>query len=137
MNAIPPLVTAVATLFVGIFVIIREKGSRVSILYLIYALSACLWLFSYAMARFSPVDQVVFRWAKVLHAGVALIPAALYHFTVVVLRIYQNNKRSVRVVRAAAAFFLGAVLFTNALFDGFYYYSWGPIHSISGSDFPS
>lgn len=126
VHALPPLVTAAATLFVALFVIIREKGSRVSILFLVYDLAVSLWLFSYAMARFSPVEQVVFWWAKVLHTGLALLPAALYHFTVVVLQTYQKRKRSVWVVWGVAAFFLGVVLFTNALFDGFYQYSWGP-----------
>jgi PAS domain S-box-containing protein len=126
INAVPPLAAAVATLFVGLFVIIREKGSRVSILFLIYDLTVFLWLFSFAMARFSPVEQVVFWWAKALHVGLALLPAALYHFTVVVLQTYQKRRRSVWVLWAVGAFFLGVVLFTNALFDGFYHYSWGP-----------
>ena len=136
VNAIPPLVTAVATLFVGLFVIVREKGSRVSILFLIYALTAYLWLFSYAMARFSAVEQVVFWWAKALHAGLALLPAALYHFTVVVLQLYQKNKRSVHAVWAVATFFLGIILFTNVLFDGFYHYSWGPYTKYTWFGFP-
>jgi PAS domain S-box-containing protein len=135
-SAIPPLVTAVATLFVGLFVIIREKATRVSILFLIYAFTAFLWLFSYAMVRLSPIEQVVFWWAKVIHAGLALLPAALYHFTVVVLQSYQNNKRSVWVAWAVAAIFLGVILFTNALFDGFYYYSWGPYTKYKWFGFP-
>lgn len=136
VNAIPPLITAVATLFVGLFVILREKGSRVSILFLIYALTAFLWLFSYAMARFSPVEQVVFLWAKILHVGIALLPAALYHFTAVVLQTHEKRKRSLRVVWAAAMLFLALVLFTNALFEDFYYYHWGPYIKYKWSSIP-
>ncbi len=125
-HAVPALLTAVSTLLVGFFVVIRERGSRVSILYFLYALTTFLWLFSYAMARFSPIDSVVLWWARSLHAGVVLLPAALYHFTVVVLQIEHTHRRSVLAVWAAAAFFLVMILFTNALFNDLYHYSWGP-----------
>jgi PAS domain S-box-containing protein len=124
-HAVPPLVTAFAIFFLGLFVVIREKGSRVSLLYLLYTLTVDLWLFSFSMTWFAASEQIAFLWLKVAHIGVIMIPAALYHFTAVVLRSEQQNRQRIRTAWALSTIFLAVCLLTNTLFETFNHYSWG------------
>jgi PAS domain S-box-containing protein len=124
-HAVPPLVTAIAILFLGSIVLIREKGSRESLLYLSYTLAASSWMFCASMALFMSSEVMAYRWMKFANAGVTMIPAALYHFTVVVLQTDKKHRWRVRFAWAISAVFLVVTLSTNILFDGFYHYSWG------------
>jgi len=125
IHAVPPLVTAFFVLLLGLSVVVREKGSRVSLLYLSYTLAACAWLFAAALALFMPSEERAYEWMKFANAGVAMIPAALYHFSVVVLGLEQGRRRRVWFAWAVSTFFLAISLLTDILFDGFYHYSWG------------
>jgi PAS domain S-box-containing protein len=135
-TAAPPFIASAATLVVSIFVMVRERVSRVSLLFFVYALTASLWLFAFAMAESSPVEQVIIWWARAAHAALALLPAALYHFTVVVLQIDEHRRRSVRAVWIIGAVFLVMALFTDSLFTGLYRYSWGSFTRYTWSSVP-
>jgi PAS domain S-box-containing protein len=124
-HAIPPLLTAIAIFSLGLFVVIRERGSRVSLLYGCYTLAASTWMFFAAVALFLRTEEQAYVWMTFANAGVSMIPAALYHFTVVVLREEGRHRRAVRTAWAVSTVYLAASLFTRALFDGFYHYSWG------------
>ncbi len=125
IHAIPPLVTAIAILFLGVIVVVRENGSRVSLLYLAYTLAASAWMFCAAMALLMSSEAMAYRWMTFASASVTVIPAALYHFTVVVMQTDDRDRRLVQLAWTASAIFLAVTLLTNVLFDGFYHYSWG------------
>ncbi len=125
LHALPPLVTAFSILLLGLIVVAREKGSRVSLLYLVYTLAASGWMFCASMALFMSAEEMAFQWMKFANAGVAMIPASLYHFTVVVLETEKRDQQRVWFAWAVSTLFLGVTLLTNVLFDGFYHYSWG------------
>ena len=125
IHAVPPLLTAFSVLFLGLIVAVREKGSRVSLLYLIYTLAACTWLFSASMSWFSSSEQIAFQWIKLANTGVTAIPAALFHFTVLVLGTDKQHRLRIRISWIISAFFLALTLLTNVLFERFYHYRWG------------
>ncbi len=125
LQALPPLITAIAILLLGLTVVIREKGSRESLLYLSYTMAASAWMFCASMALFMSSEDMAFRWMKFASAGVAMIPAALYHFTVVVLQVDTRHRRRVRLAWVVSTLFLAVSLLTNLLFNSFYHYSWG------------
>jgi PAS domain S-box-containing protein len=124
-HALPPLITAFAILSLGLIVAVREKGSRVSLLYLGYTLAASAWMFCAAMALFMSSEDVALQWMRFANAGVTMMPAALYHFTVVVLEAEKRHRLRIRSAWAVSALFLSITLLTDLLFDGFYHYSWG------------
>jgi len=125
LHAVPPLTTAFSVLLLGLIVVVREKGTRVSLLYLSYTLAACAWLFSASMALFMSSEERAYEWMKFANAGVTMIPAALYHFTVVVLGLEKGHRTRIWFAWAVSTLFLAISLLTNVLFDGFYHYSWG------------
>ena len=125
IHALPPLLTAIAILVLGLVVVIREKGSRVSLLYFSYTLAASGWMFSAAFALFLTSEEWIYHWMKIANAGVTMIPAALYHFTVVVLDNERQHRRLVALAWVASFFFMVVTLFTDAMFGGLNHYSWG------------
>jgi PAS domain S-box-containing protein len=125
LHAVPPLVTAVSVLTLGLIVVVREKASRVSLLYLSYTVAAFTWLFSASQALFIPSEELSYKWMKFANAGVTMIPASLYHFTVVVLDAKKRYRWRVWFAWAISTLFLAVSLLTDVLFDGFYHYSWG------------
>jgi PAS domain S-box-containing protein len=124
-HAVPPLLTAFAVLLLGTIVVVREKRSRVSLLYLIYTVAVFAWLFSASTALLLSSEARAFEWMKVASAGVMMIPAALYHFTVAVLGLEKAKRKVVWFVWLVSAIFLAVSLLTNVMFDRFYHYSWG------------
>jgi PAS domain S-box-containing protein len=125
LHAVPPIVTAFAIFLLGVIIAVREKGSRVSLLYLLYALTVGAWLLPFSMTWLVASEQLALWWAKAAHVGVTMIPATLYHFTVVVLGTGHRRRKLVRVAWGFSAFFLATALLTDALFDSFYHYPWG------------
>lgn len=125
IHAVPPLVTACCVLLLGLLVVAREKGSRVSLLYLSYTLAAFTWLLSASLALFMTSEDSALAWMKLASGGVAMIPATLYHFTVVVLGLEKEKQKRIRLAWAASTLFFAVSLLTNILFNGFYHYSWG------------
>jgi PAS domain S-box-containing protein len=126
-HALPPLVTALAILLLGLIVVLREKGSRESLLYLSYTLAASTWMFCVSVALFLSLssEEKAYQWMTIANGGVAMIPAALYHFTVVVMQTDNRNRQFIRFAWAVSSVFLVVTLLTDVLFAGLYHYSWG------------
>ncbi len=124
-NAIPTLVTAAALLLLGLTVLIRERISPVSVLFFLMALSVSLWLFGFSWMYSATNEGVALWWAKAAYLGVPFIPSAIYHFTVVALRIYQRHKVRVWISWTISALFTAVILPTNALHIAMYRYPWG------------
>jgi PAS domain S-box-containing protein len=82
-------------------------------------------MFCASMGLFTSSDETAYRWMTFANAGVTIIPAALYHFTVVVLQTDKRHWQRVRFAWAVSAIFLVVTLSTKVLFDGLYHYSWG------------
>jgi PAS domain S-box-containing protein len=125
IHAFPPLLTAAAMLSLGIFVVVRERVSRVSLLSFVYTLAAGSWMLFAGIALLLRSEEATYRWMTLANMGVAAIPASLFHFTVVVLQAEERYRRAVRAVWAVSSVFLAASLFRDVLFAGFYHYSWG------------
>ena len=123
--AIPTFVTAVALLLLGLTVLVRERISLVSVLFFLMTLTVSVWLFGFSWMYSTTNESVARWWAKAAYLGVPFIPSAIYHFTVVVLRIYQRYKARVWISWTISALFTAAILPTDALHNAMYRYPWG------------
>ncbi len=122
---IPPFLTAIAIISLGVWVVLREERSRVSLLLLSVSLTTGIWLFCTAL-MYGATDPATARWwAKLTYLGVAFIPAAVYHFTVAVLRLDERCKPWVPVNWALSTLFLLVILATDAFVDRMHHYWWG------------
>jgi diguanylate cyclase (GGDEF)-like protein/PAS domain S-box-containing protein len=119
------LATAVVITYLGVFVVVRDRYSPVSRAFFVMTLTGSVWLFCFAFLYGSPDETVGLRWAKVAYLGLALNPAALYHFTTLVLLTYERDKHRVAVFWIISAVFFVSVQSTDFLFHDLYRYSWG------------
>jgi PAS domain S-box-containing protein len=119
------LATAAMITFLGIFVVVRERYSPVSRAFFVVTLTGSVWLICFAFLYGSPDEVTGLRWAKAAYLGLALNPAALYHFTTLALLTYERDKRRVAILWIISAVFFVFILLTDFLFHDLYRYSWG------------
>ncbi len=123
--AVPTFLTSAALLVLGLIVLVRERISRVSILFFWIALAISIWQFAFSWMYLAKESGVALWWGKTAYLGVPFIIPAIYHFTVVVLRTYQQRKVVVWGSWAVAAVFAAAAIMTDRLINGMFHYSWG------------
>jgi PAS domain S-box-containing protein len=123
--AIPTFGTAAAIFLLGLLVLFRERGSRVSLLFSLVNLAVGLWLFGFSWMYCAVDPKVALWWTRAAHLGIVLIPSAIYHFTVCTVNIYQKNKRTVWLSWALSLLFFTAILTSRTLISGLYQHWWG------------
>jgi hypothetical protein len=100
-------VTFLAIVFLGLYVLVREKHSSVKTAFFLMTLPAAVWLFAFALMYSSSRYDVARFWSKAAYLGVPFIPTAIYYFTVKVLRIRMGLLRQVHALqRDLSGFFL-------------------------------
>src|SRR5205807_744294 len=77
-TALPPLIIAAAMLGLGLLIVLRERASRVSVLFFILVACLSIWQVGIAALAVAVDAGVALWWAKASHVGVHLIPAAVY-----------------------------------------------------------
>ena len=135
--AIQTLITALAVFTLGIFAVSRERGSRVSVAFLFVMVTISVWLFAYSGMYCATSERTALWWAKSAYIGIALIPAAAYHYSVLVLQEDRKYGKRALYVWIIGFFFLTLILTTNMLFSSLYRYWWGffPEYRITGIPF--
>jgi diguanylate cyclase (GGDEF)-like protein/PAS domain S-box-containing protein len=121
--AIPMLATAGAMLLLGFFVLVRERGSREAVHFSLLAGAVSVWLTCFFFMYLAADERVALVWAKSAYLGIALIPGALYGFSVAV-----THGRRLWLVRAGwllSVAFVLAIVSTDALVRDLYHYWWG------------
>lgn len=135
--SVPTFLLAVAFLFLGTFVWVRERGTRVSFSFFIMALAAGIWLFAFSGMYSATDKKVALLWAKGAYLGVPFIPAAVYFFAVTVLRITERRNIIVWIVSFLSLVFSFFALATDLLISDLHYYPWGyyPKYGVLGLPF--
>jgi PAS domain S-box-containing protein len=123
--AVPPLMTAVAILLLGLLVLLHEKASRVSATFFSVTLTIFIWLACFGLMYASESAESARRWAVLAYLGVPFIPTAFYHFSITVLRGEQARDRLVPVAWGVSGLFALAAVAGDALIAGLYRYWWG------------
>ena len=75
----------------GVWILVIERISKVGALYFLCTTAVTVWLFGESMLIASLSNEVAFWWSKVMSIGTIFIPAAVYHFSVSILR--QNRQK--------------------------------------------
>jgi diguanylate cyclase (GGDEF)-like protein/PAS domain S-box-containing protein len=124
---VPTLVTAAAMFVLGVIVMARERESREARHFALLAATICIWLVGFSLMYLAKQERVALVWARSAYLGIAFIPAALYHFTVVVTRSWRRRRRR-RMMWASwtlSALFFAAIAGSDALLRDLYRYWWG------------
>ena len=123
--AVQTLVVALAVSLLGIYAMIREQGSPVSVAYFLLTLSMGVWLFAFSQ-MYSAIDaNLALWWARAAYVGIGSIPAAAFNFCAFVLLDYERLRRRVLTIWLLSAFFITLTLTTDIQFKTLYHYWWG------------
>lgn len=116
---------AFATWLLGVVVVVRERGSQISRKFCVMTCAVSLWLAAFACMYGADEARIAVWWCKIGHIGVLVIPAAVYHFTVTVLRITLRRRWGVMAGWALSGAFVLTMLSTDWLVSGVRPYWWG------------
>jgi PAS domain S-box-containing protein len=123
--AIPVAVTFLAIVFLGLYVLVREKHSSVKTAFFLMTLPVAIWLLAFAFMYSSVSYDVARFWSKAAYFGVPFIPTAIYYFTVKVLRTYDRKRPRVLAAAAVSVVVSAVMIGTDFMMDGLYQYEWG------------
>src|SRR5256885_12230697 len=91
-----PLATGTLVFLLGAVVLIRERASRISILFVALTSSVAVWLFAFSLMYASLDEPTALFWARAAFLGIAFIPTAVYHFIIGVARLERRLQTMVR-----------------------------------------
>ncbi len=122
--AVQTLVTALGVFGLGIFALTHERGSQRSVAFFLLTQAIGLWLFCFSWMYSATDAQVAMWWARTASVGIALIPAAIYHYSGqlsgdVTFRKYEP------IIWGLSSIFIISIVSTDMLFTSLYHYSWG------------
>src|SRR5688572_22208324 len=102
------LLVAAAVLALGIWVAVRERWQAVGMQFAALAFLVAVWLACAGLVVASDDVATAVAWARASYLGVALIPAAIYHFAARLLGRHREQQRAIALLWAAG-FVLAAV----------------------------
>ncbi|GJL56628.1 MAG: hypothetical protein NPIRA02_37600 [Nitrospirales bacterium] len=123
--AFPTILTVVVGSVVGLTVLIRERGSTVSWLFVGMVTPFSLWFFGFTWMYCARLESVALWWVEFAYIGVPWIPAAIYHFMVEILKLKGHWTKLVWFNWLLSLAFFTATLMSDAMIAGLYQYWWG------------
>ncbi|HTG01056.1 MAG TPA: histidine kinase N-terminal 7TM domain-containing protein [Nitrospirota bacterium] len=123
--ALQTIVVALAIFSLGVFAVAKEQGSPVSIAFFMLTLGIGIWLFAFSWMYSSVDERLALWWARVGYAGIAIIPAAAYHFRIYLFQEPASAHRRAKVIWSLSALFAMLAVLTDFMFHSLYRYEWG------------
>jgi diguanylate cyclase (GGDEF)-like protein/PAS domain S-box-containing protein len=125
VSALAPLATAAAMLLLSVFVVVRERGSRESVLFAVLGATVTVWLGCFSAMYLAPTERAALPWARAAYLGITFIAPAVLSFAVAVTRDWPRRRRLVAASWLVSMLLCAASVGTDALFRGLEHYSWG------------
>jgi hypothetical protein len=118
-----PLISAVFVLFLGVFVFLKNRKSKLNIIFFLLTIAFTIWLFSTFMMFISETDDQAIFWDRNVYSGVIFIPILVYHFSLVFSK-NKNRKKSLYLGYFIAFIFL-VLSRTDYFVADLFKYKWG------------
>ncbi len=117
-----PLISAVFVLSLGIFVFLKNKKSKLNIIFFLLSISFIVWFFSTFMMFISQTDKQAVFWDRTVYLGVIFIPILMYHFSLVFSKAKNNKKLYLGYL---LTFIFVILSRTDYFVAGLFKYEWG------------
>jgi two-component system NtrC family sensor kinase len=121
---LPPLIVSILAFFLGCFVLLKNKESKVNRLFFLESIAISLWLFSDFMMYFTPSIVAAQLWARIAYLGVSFIPPFFFQFANAFIG-NKENKKLVFFLYVLAVALTIFVFMTDYLITGIRVYYWG------------
>ena len=89
--AVPPFITSLIILSVGLFVLYKNKKSKINKTFALFCFSMAWWLLAYTGVYLSGNEIQALFWARIGFIGVIFIPILTYHFVVSFLNLDRQK----------------------------------------------
>src|SRR2546426_1725918 len=123
-HAVGPWVVGVLIAILGIVVLLRERGSKVSLAFCALTMSVAIWLFS-AGVLYSTLDEpLALWWAKVEHLGVVVIPSLVLRFTLAIVQRVHELRAIAWGSLALSGLFYCSILASDRFITEVYLSAW-------------
>jgi len=126
---LPPFLTGLCTLALGLFVLLKSKSSVLARRFSLLCFSIMVWQFGNVLAWSAKTSDIALFWIKLVYIGVAFIPSLAYHFSVKFINL-QKQKRWIPFMYLLS-FLLLFLVFRKDFIIGIRETSWG-VHQIGG-----
>lgn len=123
--ALGALGTAGLIFSLGTLAVKRERGSAESLAFFKLMGAIGLWLFGFSWMYASVDADSGYWWAKIAYIGIALLPAAAFELSALMLQDFQESRKTVQALWAVSISFMVAILATDFQFGEMYRYDWG------------
>jgi hypothetical protein len=119
------LTTATLIVAVGLFALVRERGSRTGVAFFGVTLAAGVWFFCLSRMYLAADYDVALWWAKAAYLGIALLPASVFRLSVLIENKTRRLGWKELLVWVGSLASLVAILKTNLVFGSLHRYPWG------------
>ena len=89
--AISSIITAIASILLGIFVLIKNYKNKINRIWFYTSSSIFLWTISLYWCFYAPDELAALFWQKILYIGTTLIPITFYHFVLLITKKIDNK----------------------------------------------
>lgn len=123
--AVPLLLVGSSIAALGLFVMIRERGSHLGLTFLFLALCISTWLLAYG-ADYASIDRSqALWWIRASQVGVVFIPAGIIAVTLAIVQRRQQFRIVLRAGLLLSFLLACGVYASDAHIAGLYHYPWG------------
>ena len=120
--AIPPLLTGLILTIIGLLVFLKNKTSKLNIIFSLFSLSMVIWLFGYTNMYLSKEPSTALKWARIGFLGIIFIPVFAYHFIITFLNLKRKIILPIIYVLTIPSLLLSQ---TNYIYSGIKEHFWG------------
>lgn len=123
--ALPVFITAVLVVVIGAVAYFRNDGSRPYQVYLTLSVITAVWLGAMGICYMVIRPEHAVIVGRVAFGALALIPTALYLFTVTLTDDMTAERGYLLAAAGGSLVLIGLTVFTDYMLNGLYTYSWG------------
>lgn len=119
------ILTSAASAFLGLRVVAREQGSRISWCFFTLTALTSWWLMGRALSSSAPDETMALAWVRLSYLAESLLPAALIRFACIAAGRERDVRRYGVPSWSIAGLLMVLSLTTNFIISGVWHYRWG------------
>ncbi len=125
IHAASSMLVGAAIAVLGVFVLIRERGSRIGVVFFAFSANICTWLVAFGAAYASLHEPQAIIWIRFAIIDIIFIPVALLLLALTIDQRAGEFRRIIRASVVVSTMFSLCVAFTDLFIRGVYHYFWG------------
>lgn len=125
LQVVPVLITLAAVCFLSLYVLTRERQSKIRVPFVWMTVPAAVWFAAFSWMYSSTDESAALWWAHVAYLGVPFLPSTVYSFTVRLLQLEPSRRAAARAGLWYSAFLAAWIAGTPSVIEGVRLFPWG------------